>query len=344
MSEDEYVDQVVKQIDSYTRTIEALVCLDSALRYDDEIRGYLPGSCVFQGRHMTASGTSVCPDLVVQLDSAHGIVSEVKLTASTETDFQDAEEQVRQYDIELVGWDTDDETVGQYDICLLVDYSWAGKAGEFFQGTQSTRPYGRPFVLLSATRNDLVNSFLTFESRLGGFSDNQVKGKFQKRAGIVTVPLEKLVGAFAKIKFYDAKPPHVEHTMDVLWTEYLTKKDLPARSVVRRGRQVQQKRVEPGGAAEFLRQTYTMFIGQVRQPTIPQPDWIREALDVFVEINRAERDGATPNVYWVNSRARTAGLEGFARQVYKKRLKRESRRANKPKGAQLKLIEQSNEP
>ena len=336
MTEDEYVKQVEREADTYDRTIQALVCLDSALRYDDEARRYRPASDAFQGRRMTRAGGDVTPDLVVQFSDASGIVNEVKLTASTNVDFKNAEAQVRNYDDDLAGWDTPDETIDCYDVCLLVDYVASGSAREFFEAAQDTSPYDHPFILLSAVRNDMLDSFLALETRLGGFSNAMVQAKFNKGEGVLPIPLERLSKIFGYVKFYDAKPQCIEYVMDVLWSKYFTT-DLPTRMIARDEKQITQKRVDPRLAAEWLRPSYGLFQGETRSPEIPQADWIREALDRFVLIGRAQHDDAN-GVFWVeySSRARTANLKGFAKQVYRKHVSKKAPDATTADG-QLRL-------
>ncbi len=341
MSETQYVKQVQQQADAYTRTIEALVCLDSVLRYDDDSQDYRAGSMSFQGRGMTASGQDVAPDLVVQFDSIGGIVSEMKITASSEEDFDSAQQQVRTYDDELVGWDTSGGAIDSYDLCLVVPYPHAGSAGEFFRRVEEESAYSHSFVLLSVARDDLHHSHLAFENRLGEFSDMLVRAKFESRQGIVTVPLEKIVGVIGGIKFYDAKPECVEYTMDVLWSQYFTG-DLPSRQVPRRGKQVEQKHVQPSTTAEDLREPYALFAqGQVRQPEIPKTAWIKDALDTYVAIGHAELDDHDRDVYWVeyNPRAWSCNLAGFARQVYKESAKKRRTRYESLQDQQPRLIE-----
>lgn len=317
MTEDDYVKQVRQQTDTYERTIQVIVSLDSALRYDNKSHKYRPGSKSFQGRLMhTSDGTKVRPDLLVQLSNRAGIVCEIKLAASTKLDFRQAEDQIRNYDDDLHGWNTSNETIMSHDLCLAVSHAHSAAAQQYFIGVDS---YDRSFALVTVTRDDQAEPFVALERRLGDFSDSTLQAKF---TSVVEVPLEKLTPHWTNAKFYDAKPQCVEYTMDVLWSKYFTETDLRLRTVLKGHRQVVQKKIDPRSASQFLQEAYSVFPAAATstgQSRIPQMRWIREALEMFVKIRRAQRDKDHTGVYWVeySSRARTCNLEGFARQVYK---------------------------
>ena len=142
----EYIEHVRRQADNYERTIQAMICMDSALRFDDNSRAYRPGSQVFQGKRMRTSpdncvspNVDVTPDLVVQYDNSHGVVAEVKLSASSERDFSQAKQSVTKYDDDLTGWETDDRRLSQHDLCLIVNLSHVRQAEEHLETSFTNR-------------------------------------------------------------------------------------------------------------------------------------------------------------------------------------------------------------
>jgi hypothetical protein len=265
------------------------------------------------------------PDVVIQLSQDAGIIGEVKLSASSERDFDRARRQVARYDTDFIGWCTPDGRIARHDLFLLISYTHA-IAGEHHFDPDA---YNRPCALLTVTRDDHAHRSYSFEKRRGAFSDQRVQRKF---SAVIPVGTEKLTPLVGRYKFYDARPACVEYTMDVLWRHYVSQVRHPEdqRNVTRNGRPVAQRRVELASARHYLQQAYGLVADglspeqQNRQPEVPQQSWIKEAMEAFVGIGRAERDRAEDGVYWANysSRARNADLEGFARQVYRARQKK----------------------
>ncbi|HCU34400.1 MAG TPA: hypothetical protein DGT21_02825 [Armatimonadetes bacterium] len=335
MTEDAYAETVATQADNYEFTIQALICLDAAIRYETqrEPKGYVPGSHFLPGRRMTpmtsggvANAAPVTPDIVIQMPDAMGMVGDVKLTASSKRDFGQAEAQIARYDTDLAGWCTSDECGLAHDLLLLVHYANGAEAEEHF----SRAHYGRAFALVTVVRDLQRHCFMTYELRLGRLSRDEMTRKLRKP---LPVPLERLAAQHGRVKFYDARPECVEYTMDVLWHEYFPQvvNASEHRRVDRRNATVTQRRVDVRSARECLQDAYstTQLVApenRHRQPETPQLDWVREAMEGFVEIGRAERDHEDEAVYWVtySARARNTNAEGFARQLHRSRKKRRS--------------------
>jgi len=317
MTEQEYLSAVKRRYDTYERTVQAIVCLRSALCWDDQTRDY-PEECKFaSGRRMTPiDSDDLTPDIVVQFGPEHGLVGEIKLTASSDTDFGNAEAQVRAYDQDLRGWWTEDESVSRHQVACIVDEAHVGPAMRWFHACPD---FQRPFLLLSGALIRNADEFFAFELRIGRFAEERLNAKFDPNT---LIPLER-VWAIDEKKYCDDRPSCPEYTMVVLWYYYFpTLREAETRTISRDGAQVHQLRVDVGKACDFLRQAFSVCgcaPVEPRQPSVPRKDWIREALAHFVAIDRADKDESQSEVYWVsyNPAAHATDLEDFARQVHR---------------------------
>jgi len=317
MSEDDYVSAVTRLFDTYQRTVQAIVCLKSALCWDDDAH-MSRDECVFaSGRRMTPAGSGdLTPDVVVQFSRENGLVGEVKLTASSDIDFANAESQIKSYDQDLTGWWTDNEAIDEHQLACVVDDAHVGAAMRRFGAGEG---FDREFILLSAAVQRAASEFLKFELRTGTFVEERLTAKFDPNT---LIPLEK-VWTIDEKKFCDDPPPCPEYTMVVLWFYYFpTLRDGETRLARHDDTQVEQLRVDVCEARDFLRRAFSVCgssEAEPRQPSVPRKDWVAQALDHLVAIGRGDADPSDPDVYWMayNPAAHATDLEDFARQVYR---------------------------
>ncbi len=317
MTEEEYLSAVKRRCDTYERTVQAIGCLKSALCWDDETRMYREECKFASGRRMTPiDSDDLTPDIVVQFGPEHGLVGEVKLTASSEIDFENAETQIKSYDQDLCGWWTDSETIHDHQVACVVDDAHVGPAMRRFGAGEA---FDRAFILLSAAVIRAASEFLKFELRIGMFIEERLATKFDPNT---LIPLER-VWIIEEKKFCDDPPPCPEYTMYVLWFYYfLTLRGGETRLARHDDVQVEQVRVDALEARDFLHQAFSVCgsaDAEPRQPSVPRKDWITEALDHFVAIGRGDADATNPDVFWItyNPAAHATDLDDFARQVYR---------------------------
>lgn len=324
VTEEEYVRTVRERIDAYERTVQALVCFRSAMCWDDDRHSYREDNHFGVGRRMDREAEQehpLTPDVVVQFEGETGLVAEMKLTASSDQDFKKAEAQVMKYDQELEGWWTENQLIASHQVACVVPDSHVSAAMQFFR---DAGPFDRGFLLVSAGRDDAsIESFMQFERRQGAFAVERLNEKFGPRTP--PIPLEKAMPQFGIAIFYDAEPPCVEHTMFVLWSRYFPHTDrFDTRLEPRGSRAREQIQVELDDACRFLRERFSVcsITGNgedPRQPSVPEKEWVRKAMDHFVEIGRADHDQEDRDVFWVSFSLAAFGtdLEDFAKQVYR---------------------------
>jgi hypothetical protein len=288
MEEENYIKQIREKADSYERTIQTIVAFDSAVRWDDLNKSYSKNTLFFQGRRLSKKLTSpneyVSPDIVIQLSNEYGIVAEIKITGSSDQDFENANAQVKNYDRELIGWKTDSERIRLHDLSLLVNDLKRGIAKRYFVD----KTFQRKFSLIACARISEANEFYKIEKYYGTFSDDRLD---QKLSDPVAVPLEKVIHIISSIKFYDAEPP-IEYTMNVLWMNIFNE-------IMEREDSGKTISVSCKDVTEIIREKYAFQQVDSRQPKIPKEVWIRKALDIFVKIKYAKKDPASNDKYLV---------------------------------------------
>jgi hypothetical protein len=314
MGIEEYIKQIRENADAYENTIQTIISFDSAVRWDDSQERYFENSFFLPGRkllkNLTKPDDHVRPDIVIQLSNEYGIVSEVKITASSNRDFENAYKQIQNYDADLIGWKTNNEKIELHDITLLIDDLNKVLAKNYFEG----KNFQRKFALIACARQYYVKQICKIEKYFGELSDGRIENKL---SNIVAVPLEKeeIIKKISKIKFYDAKPP-LEYTMNVLWMNIFNE-------IAEKEAREKVISVDCYQVTDMLRERYSFEQIDSRQPKRPMVSWIREALDTFVKIDYASKDPTNRNKYLIRyvHKRKDDMLELFSRKHFEVQLK-----------------------
>ncbi len=201
MDVERYVKQIREQANAYERTIQTIIAFDSAARWDDTYSSYLDNTFFFQGRRLIKEETPsknnyVSPDIVLQLSNEYGIVAEIKITGSSNQDFENAYKQLKNYDRDLIGWKTKDGRIKSHDISLLVNDLKRNIAKRFFEG----KALQREFSLVACALISEANEYCKIEKYYGAYTDERLEEKFSDP---IAVPLEKIIAKISAIKFYE---------------------------------------------------------------------------------------------------------------------------------------------
>lgn len=328
MGIEKYIKQKREEADSYDRTIQTIIAFDSAIRWDDNQAAYLQNSFFFPGRKLTKvqanRSRDLRPDIVMQLSNEYGIIAEIKITASSQQDFENAHEQINKYDDNLIGWKTNDERIELHDLSLLVNDLKRGVAQRYFEN----KTFQRRFNLVACARISESKEYCKIEKYYGSFSDDRIEAKLSDP---VPIPLEKILDTISKVKFYDAEPP-IEYTMNVLWMNVFN--EFSQREAEETKKEIY---VSCSEATELLREKYAFPQEDTRQPKIPKKDWIRNALDVFVKINYAKRDISDNDKYIVKYSypKKENMIDFFSRKHFEVQLRAKKKEAE---GEQIEMI------
>ena len=324
MDLESYVKQVECQSDCYEQSIQAIICFDSAVRFDDNTQQYLQDSFLMPGRRMSPvddPAHAVTPDVVSQVSPSYGIVGEVKFSASSARDFRDAEAQMKKYDTDFDGWKTESGLVDSHDLSLLINAIYHRQGEAFFRG----KAFSKPFSLVSCSHVKQANDVMTIEKCLGSFSDQRVD---KKLSVTVAVPLESMVSQMSRVKFYDAEPP-VEYTMNVLW--FCVFNELAESPSAGEGNELA---VNGQTITGMLRERFSFRAIDDKQPQSPRTAWINRALDAFVSIGWARKKSSGGyDITYKSYRRKDSLLDVFAKKVFESKLEKRSK--NKVRQLQL---------
>jgi len=317
-NEDDYVKRVRVEADRYEQTIHAIICFDSAVRFDSSTKDYIPNSHFLPGRRFHDNKkTELTPDVAVQLSNKLGIIGEVKLGASNDRDFEQAANQVAKYDCDLKGWVTGDQAIPTHDIALLIHDFNRNDALRFFK----KKNYTRRFSMFACAHVEQASDAFKIEKYHGNLTDKRLNDKFKRP---IPVPLEALVAQISICKFCDSEPP-VEYTMNVIWVNALRELQNSGKDSTKRTIEVSVKEL-----TMLLRERYSFNQTDDRQPCIPDTNWVRRAMEGFVSIGMAEKRNGNYSIDY-SYRRKADMLETFAKKLWKVSQK------PKPRGVQLEL-------
>lgn len=283
---------LLKQIDNYNDTVFGLVAFLNECGWSAEARNMDSGFRFGVGRKMealladeTLQRGTITPDLVVQREQEQGIVAEVKHSWSSSADWNENIEQIQKYDQNLIGWWSANERLDKpHDLALLVHGSRSVKVSDFLtEGIKAGKfVFSRQLSVVGYTRADQVQQFIHLRREFGSFSDT----KFDERLRtVLPVPMDKVI--WKDRRFYDSPPP-MPYLLQMLWDDVFDALAEGLETV--RGRNYVDLQVQVDGLAFQLQNFYGFPADGKRNPGIPRPQWIRDALDLFVSFRLARKE------------------------------------------------------
>lgn len=319
------IQKILEKIDNYEQTLLAIICFSHVLRWDDNINRYKSNSYSFIARKMDTSNDNpitpnevVTPDLVVQLNNNHGIVTEAKKSFPKNRNFWNRNiNQLLKYDDNLQGWKTNNELIPISDIVLLTHNKIKVNVSDYIEEriNNNTLNFSRKFALLAFQRAQNRKIYLSLEKGFGHLSNSELDERFRVS---VRVPLEKVI-PMSPIKFYDDKPK-LPYIMDILWNNVFTQYPQLEEFMESAGVRIMIIRVNIHKITQQLKTQFTDYIeGDSRQPSLPKTKWIREAMDMFVKLNYANKIGN--DEYIVKYKNLHQPIEKFTREIYQPKFK-----------------------
>jgi hypothetical protein len=268
-----------EQIDNYERNIQVLVALS------DIFRKYGGNSII--GKKLTFSEDGyITPDLVTEMNynsAGYGILSESKVSLPQNQEYwQHDLEQLKKYDRdELQGWSFN---VQNHDIVFVTDGTITLKFWEYIQ-KQDYR-FIHKIAILESHREDKVRTFIDVKLVHGdrlSHSDLSKALEYSQR-----IPLQNMLGEVNAIRFYDDRPP-TTYTMGIIW-DYISAARIPIEEY--RERKTFATIPVQINIDELLDEMRTRFTPP-NNPTVLKKDWIKEALDEFVNLAAGRYGGQT---------------------------------------------------
>ena len=314
--EDLDIQEIRQKIEDYTTTIHALQSFVSLVTWNSANRSTYAGTHSSLGRRMdTTPGnrispeTTVTPDAVIQRSDDLGYLVEAKKSLPANSDRWDSVvEQLAKYDDGLIGWWTETEVIDVSSVVLLIEIARSAEFSLYLESAINSGQveFTRPISVVEFTKSSELKEFLFIRKHWGDIADEE----FSSLLAIgKKVPIEKVVGTYGSMKFYDA-PPVVEHTMVNLWQDIFTgmKSDFPYDEEAR----AWLFNVTLESLTDDLQRLYGSSGNRPREVAFPRKAWIREAMNALVRLGYAEKAAESDEYVVYFKRVKGDVLERFS--------------------------------
>lgn len=309
-------------INTYSDTVHALNCFGHILVWDDKANTHRPGCTFILGPRVQTSsgnkiapGTTVTPDLMAVVTSGYGIVAEAKLSFhGSVRDRQDDLNQLMKYDDDLVGWPTPTERIDKSDTALLVHYSRKGDSRDVLEAATNGGKFrtARNFAAVCFTRITQTQEYMALEHFWGAFSDDGI----QKRLRPCMVPLEAVL-PFCPAKMYDAPPP-LPLLTQLAWDHVFNR--LVREEAFQSGKRALEIKCSVQEVRDRLAEACGPPRACLRQPEIPQLDWVKAMFEFLVTAKLAVRAKGSADQYTVLYRRKKLAffVKKYAKSISRK--------------------------
>lgn len=257
--------------------------------------------------------TDVTPDCVIQTSDKTGLIAEAKLSLpKEETRWDAAFTQLEKYDDHLTGWWTSNEHIDRHDIIALVPLTRAVKFADRLDQARKAKKIRLVrnvsvvgfFKTTGATKN-----FLSLKRERGKLSNESLDERLRD---VRAIDFAHIIRAHGDRKFVEHMPP-MPYLLQIVWDNLFLKYAADVPKNEEKGWRPLLVSVEK--VTTDLQENYGFRSSGSRSPQIPQPSFVRKALDVLVEFRMAERK--TEGEYLIQyKRSRKDTLEKFGRLCF----------------------------
>ncbi|SRR6266436_705470 len=210
-----------EEIDNYSETVWATVALSHECKWNESTKIVDNSVQVGLGRPMTRPDKKeVTPDIVIQRRQDQGTVAEIKHTFPPSSEIErrnEIFEQLKNYDVDLLGWWTDSKRIENHDLVLLTHLSHATHAVDFLTrdlaGTQNGT-FIRNLAIIGYYRSEQDQLYFTLKKEYGSLLDPKLSEKLRLS---VPIAVRHLIMA-RQVRFYDSPPP-IPYTLRLLWEQ-----------------------------------------------------------------------------------------------------------------------------
>lgn len=287
------LDEELDEVDNYEQAINASLALIHIYSWDVSSGKSLATTLHWLGKEYNPG--KVTPDITLQLSSDRGIVIELKesLPRNDGTNPRDLWaakfEQIKKYDVELVGWDTKSKKVKEQELVLLVNQKFTQKVKAYIQSKNlEYNNFSKSFCIIQyAPANGRKEAIFIRkeEGRIGDFSTV----KEAELVEGVTVEMRYLLSSgLSSVKFLDYKPP-VTHTMNILWKHIFT--SMISLETWRQSNIDKERVIDLDVKVKDLVEKVRNEYADKSSKSSLQESWIEEALDKFAFLKYAKKMG-----------------------------------------------------
>ncbi len=294
--------QVKERIDEYQGTIHAIQAFISMTTWDPQTRQKRTDSKFSLGRRMATSSknlvspvSEVTPDVVIQVGNELGYTIEVKYSMPKDKQhWVDDANQLLKYDDSLKGWWTKSESIISHCNALLIEQGRVIRFVEFLEEwiNENQITFNSATSIIQFSKSDNAYPYYFLQSRWGKILDDALSERLKYGEKI---PIEKVVGTYGHKKFYDTEPPAIEFTMSIIWQDIFTPDGIAAQHDKKLGGIPLYVNLD--GLTLELQKLFGQNSETPRDVEFPRKDWIRAAMDEFVNIGLASRLENNPDGY-----------------------------------------------
>ena len=294
VSKSQHQIDIENKIDNYIRNIQVLVALSSVF---SEYNG---DSTIGKKLKFKQEDGHITPDLVTEMkidSNGLGILSESKVSLPRKEDYWiEYFDQLKKYDKQLKGWSSN---IQSHDLIFVTDGLYTRKFFEFIEKTATAQNYHftHNLAILYSHREDKINSFIDLRKDCG---DNLSHSDLSSRLHYgIRIALKNIVRDVEDIKYYDERPPFI-YTMETMWNFVFPSKIA-----------VEDYSKQKTTSAIPLMVNVEKVLDEMRErfappsnSTVIKKDWIKEALDQFVNLGLARQLDKAGNDYEIYFRKR----------------------------------------
>ena len=239
------------------------------------------------------------PDLIFQYENGtKGILGEIKSSLShNELNVKNnVFEQLRKYDHDVIGWDSPDNLVETHDILHLLhmlDSDWYISVYKKYDGSEIN--LHKNYCIVEFTDLTSVKAgqgdIILVRYKYGTLGCGSLLSKFKEN---LHIEIDNLSNNYERLKFTRKKPP-LAYLMDKLWFFIFT-------SFGRHKIDNDFVDVNLGDITKIAQDYYYPWAGIEGENSQLRISWIKEALNMFVKINLAEKIEPTADQYRIHLR------------------------------------------
>jgi hypothetical protein len=288
---DTKVQKVLEEVDNYEQSINACLTFIHIYKWDEKNnrpdvnilhwigKEYLPGN--------------VTPDITLQLSKERGIVVELKESLpqnnyKEEDYWKEKFEQIKNYDIQFEGWETENKKVIQQELVLIVDQKLVRRVVEYIKNNNlSFDKFSKNFCIIQYSPLTGLKNGTLLRIEEGKIEDFKTTTNKRLWEGIPVEFNYLFETGLSKIKFLDYKPPCV-YMMSILWDfvfgSMLTEEDWRIAKM-----ENSRKIIEIHVIASKLRDILIKNFADEHSKQGIKDKWIEEALENFVRLKLAVR-------------------------------------------------------
>jgi hypothetical protein len=241
------------------------------------------------GANRVSPENEVTPDLCICDLEKNGIIGEVKRSFPRNHDYWIEDfKQLMKYDDKLSNWMTESKQVNNLQIVLLPEQTRARDLVKFYEEHKGKDiSFENNFVIVQFNRNDQAKSYFFFRKEYGTL--NVFTEEDKKLESGISVPLEKLMLHYEKIKLYDSQPP-LPYLLFLIWENIVMRKAYENENIKNKRKISVILNVDD--IIKELRINYTFnqinSHNDSNQQEIPKKSWIVEAINALASFDLAK--------------------------------------------------------